>query len=637
MALSEIAPDALDDVRGTQRLGFCSEMLQQATNTVTNCEGYSKIEPAMRAVSGCDMLLSPKGRSNTWFNEIGRVAEIMHANFTDTKPACEYRTFNRDYSQYAIDFTKLWKIWYYNNAVDMKFGAVADYAMVGGSGYAHQYWNKRTRDIDIMPVDGRDVRPVDSVDNTIASCYGVHVGRDVPLTWAQAMFPHMAAELEREATWQPAAKLPELSRDMLAKSQSRRGMSPFFAAREDTDPREKRDRGIRSVKLWWFYFNDPTIVDAKDGVEVGDFDEHHDPITSWSYRAPYGTDKFPRKRLIVFSKGALCHDGPNPYWHGMFPVSKFTIMPWPWLWLGSTPIWDCLEAQNTLTNALRVWDDHIRRSIRPPISADKNTDEETLRKISEMIALPGAYWRNNIGGQIKTEEMPMLDQALIKMVELTMQKIPQRCGVEDLSPLLSAGQIPEGDTVDRLLFATSPLVRLRSRMFELFYREQGRMFLFNAVQNYTVRRKFAALGSGSMKPMDYMYDPNTFLPMLPGDEHRQRVDVAADRLLPFEFWSNPSSLLRAAAMSDRAEALALFRLGAIDPETLLEQMDYQNIDQVMQRVQQMLKTKLEMAAAMQSQDTGVPQRPIGGDPRGRKPTSTGAPQLRDSGYVEGQH
>jgi hypothetical protein len=650
MSIAETAPPPEDDLRGTQRLGFCGEMLQQATAAITTCEGYSKIEPALRAISGSDTVLVRPGRSETRLNEIGRTAEIMHANLTDTKPACEFRTFNTDYSQYTEDFTKLWKIWYYNNQIDQKYGATADYALACGSGYAYQYYDKRIRDMNVMALDGRDVRPLDSTDNTLASCYGVFLGRNMPLTQAQWMFPHLTAQLERDATYEPPSRLPEITQQQLARTQSRRGMSPFFAARADTAPKDQRNRMVKSVKLWWFYFCDPTMVTSREGEQVGDFEDGK-PSTMWSYRAPYNTPKYPRKRLIVFSPSVLCYDGPNPYWHGMFPVSRYTMIPWPWLWpLGATPIWDCLSPQNTLTNCLRVWDNGIRRSIRPPLSADMNVNDEELKRVSEMLDAPGATWRNHIGGGIKMEQLPVIDQAVYKMIELMMQKIPQRCGVEDLSPLLQVGQIPEGDTVDRLLFATSPMVRLRSRMLETFHGEQGRMWLFNAVQHYSVRRKFQSLGSGHMKPMDFLYDPDTFLPMSQADAVRWRdqpVDVATEVLAPFAFWTSPSTLLRAAAQSERAEALALFRMGAIGPRSLLEKMDYQNIDAVLAEVAEMAKVKLQMAMAMKNGEGGgegggggsgggIPSRPLGGDPRGRKP-GMGAPQLRDTGYVESQH
>jgi hypothetical protein len=627
------------DPRANERqvLGFCTELLQEANLTVRQCEGWSKIEPTMRAIAGCDTMPVPKGWSSTRVNEMGRVAEIVHANLTDTKPNSEFRTHNSEYESQAMGLSKMHKIWYYNRAIDQKYGSVIDYAQACASGYSHQVWNGRIDDIDCVPYDGRDVLPVDSFDNTVQGCWGVFIRRAVPLRWAQAMFPHLAARLEADAVWEPAVKLYEMTREAQLKPER---VSPYWGA-QNAPPEEQRGRGIRTVHLYWFYFNDPAINNNRSGgsdLLVGDFDERDDPITNYSYRVGPGQPKFPRKRLIIHSNSVRCYDGPNHYWHGMFPVSKYTMLPWPWTWLGATPMWDCLPLQDSLNHGLRVLDQHIRKFLRPPVSGDQRVGDEYLRRVSELLAGPGGYWRNPPGSEIKVELIQPLDQAFKDLLEICFTQIPRRVGVDDVQSLLGLGQVPEADSVEKLMFAATSASRLRSRMLELFYREQGRMFSFNVAQFYSVRRKFRLLGREGVSPTDYDYDPASFLPNLKNDK-RPRVDIAHEVVGSIEFWVEPSSLLRTAAQGDRAEALALFRLGAIDIETLLERMDYQNIKQVMSRLEEQMKLKLQMAAAVGGPAGGtggdvVPQRPMGGAPQGRPPTDQTNPQLNSQGYVD---
>src|SRR6476660_404533 len=283
MSLSERASLPGRDGSARNMLGFCKEMLQQAAITVNTCEGYSKILPAMRAIMGSDSQLVPKGRSTTQINEIGRVFEIMLAHATDTKPSSSYRTFNADYGQLAEDLDKMWTIWYYNNAIDQKYGSVVAYAAACASSYAHQTYNKMIGDIDVAPFDGRDVLPVDQFDNTIQSCYGAIINRAVPLVWAQAMFPHLADQLERDAVWEPPTKVPELTRVMMARQKT--SGAPFFAASvtQGEQPAESRGRAVKVAYLRWFYFKDPTLNDSKDVKEIGDWNEHHEALTNYSY------------------------------------------------------------------------------------------------------------------------------------------------------------------------------------------------------------------------------------------------------------------------------------------------------------------------------------------------------------------
>lgn len=640
MPMSERAPQPGSDNYDRDFHGFCKEMLQQAAITVETCEGYSKILPAMRAIMGSDTSTVPKGRSTTQINEIGRCFEIMLAHATDTKPSSAYRTFNQDYAQLAEDLGKMWTIWYYNNAIDQKYGSVVAYAAACASGYAHQTYNKFVGDIDVAPFDGRDVLPVDPFDNTIQSSYGVIIKRAVPLSWAQAMFPHLASQLERDAVWEPPTKVPELTRDMLARQKT--SGAPFFAAsvRQGDQPAESRGRAIRVVYLYWFYFSDPTINDSKESKEVGDFDENHEAITNYSYVAKPGDLLYPRKRLAIFSPTVPCYDGPNHYWHGMFPVSKYTTLPVPWSWLGLTPIWDCLEAQNTLTNCLRVLEDHIRKQLRPPLSSDMNTSETALKQLSENIALPGATLRSP-NGSIKVEQIQPLDQAFTTLLSLCLKKIPERCGIDDLQELTSLKQLPSADSLEKVLFATAPALRWRSRMLELFYREQGRMFAFNAAQFYTVRKKFRMLGASELKPTDYDYDPSTFIPRVK-DDKRTPMEAASDVLGEVDFYTVPSSLLRSAGEKERAEALALFRLGAIGIKELHKRLDSQNVEAIFEELMDQWKMKLQLAQSTGGSpggagpDDGIPQRPMGGDPRGRKMTGDGAPTVRDSGNMESQ-
>lgn len=618
-----------DRLQKEQRiLGFTTEAHQEADTGVRHTEGYSKIVPTMQAVNGVNVALRALGLSHTHINEIGRLFEVQRAELTDTKPSAEFKTFNDDLKQHAINYGKMWTSWYYSDGIDRKMGGVIDYALVGGSGYAHQIYNKFTRRIDVVPYDGRDVLPFRAMDNTVESCAGLFLRREMSINAVRAMFPPKVKYI-KEDRYGSNVKLQETTRaGMMDKLV---GMSAFQRAQELAQPQEQRNAGIPVVDLFYFYLTDPRINLTGGPFPVGDFSPQGKPLNNYSYIVPPGQPLYPKKRLIIFTRQCILYDGPNIYWHGLFPVSKYTITPLQWSWLGSTPLWDCLPLQDTVTRGLRAMDDHIQKVLRPPVNGDRTSVSATeLKAISEQINGPGAQWLSNpMGKGVEVVKVEPLDTIVMEMMQLALQKMAERCGVRDMSALLTLNQMPEGQTIDKLMFATKPEMRAKSRNLELFYREQGKMFLYNAAQFISTREKFAILGPGGMTVDEFDFDPATFIPNSSGDPMRRR-DESDNHLRQFQFYVAPSSLLRTAQQQDQMMAMALFDRKALDIESLLERLDWPNTKQVLERLQIQQQQQLMMAAAAAGPAPGGP----GDQGVGRPRNADHPPTMRDDGSME---
>ncbi len=612
----------------TDMLGFAHEAIQEGDLLIRGTEGYSKILPTMQAIMGVVNpalhTVRPSWASNTACNEMGRLATIIRAELTDTKPSAEFKTYNQQFQQHAINFGRMWTAWYYNEAIDQKYGGAIDYALVAGTGYAHQFWNRFTQDIDVMAYDARDVLPIRPIDNSIQSCYGVILRREMTVNAVRAMFPNRTREIVEDRPGS-TVKLPETSRASLLNSAI--APSPFEKAQMTQQPAEKRGAGVPVVDLYYMYVNDSSINTSADAKEVGDFRRDHAPANDYSYTVEPRKPLYPRKRLVIFTKRVILYDGPNIYWHGLFPVSKYTLDPWQWTWLGKTPLWDCLPLQETLNRCLRIMDDHVRKVLRPPVHGDKMTiGEEELKAISESIAGPGARWRENRASTkgVTIEIVPPLDPIIKDLISLCVEKMASQCGVDQLASILQLNQIPEGSTLEKLQFATRPEIRSRSRMLEVFYREQGKMFLHNAGQFYTTRRKFSILGTGSLTPDDYDFDPSSFFPA-PADPSR-RYEAFAEWAEQFSYYVAPASLLRAAQTTDQMMALTLFRMNAIDVESLLERLDWPNVQQVMQRLSQQMQVQAALAQTGGGAGGSGPLH-FGGSPAGQKPSGQKPPHM----------
>lgn len=602
-------------------LGFSAEAHQEAELGVKSCEGYSKIVPTMQAVSGVNIALRPTGLSHTHINEMGRIFEVMRADLTDIKPSAEFKTFNPELDQHAVGYGKMWTSWYFSEAIDRKMSGVIDYALVGGSGYAHQIWNKATQRVDIVAYDGRDVRPFRPNDNSIENCEGLFLVREMSVNRVKALFPHKKdyIKADREGT---TVKLQETTRSAVLDKMV--GLSPYHRAQELSQPQEARSAGMPVVDVYYFYLNDNRVNKTGQTILVGDFRPDGSPINNYSYKVPPNGRLYPKKRLIIHTRTCILYDGPNIYWHGMFPVSKYTVNPLQWSWLGSTPMWDCLPLQDTLTRCLRAMDDHIQKVLKPPVAGDRTSVSGTeLKAISEMINKPGAFWlRNATGEGVEVLKVEPLDPIIKDTISLVLEKMAERCGVRDMSALLGLNQMPEGQTIDKLMFATKPETRARSRGLEIFYREQGKMFLYNTAQFMSTREKFAVLGPNGMTIDEYDFDPTTFIPNPSGNPFKRR-DEADNHLRQFQFYVAPSSLLRSSQQQDQMMAKALYDSGALDVQSLLEALDWPNAQQVMQRLMEQKQIEAQLQAQMSP--------PIGGHEQGRPPGNERPPEMNQDG------
>ena len=94
---------------------------------------------------------------------------------------------------------------------------------------------------------------------------------------------------------------------------------------------------VPSVDVFNVYVKDRRLFKGEKPILMGD------PETNWSYTVyPVGWRKddgsiateedarlYPRGRLVIATKTVVLFDGPNPYWHGMFPIAKLSLDPWP--------------------------------------------------------------------------------------------------------------------------------------------------------------------------------------------------------------------------------------------------------------------------------------------------------------------
>jgi hypothetical protein len=154
------------------------------------------------------------------------------------------------------------------------------------------------------------------------------------------------------------------------------------------------------------------------------------------------------------------------------------------------------------------------------------------------------------------------------------------------------GQIPSDDTIDTLMKAMTPGVRLRSRILEGFYTELAEMYLYDSWEWDTLSKRLAKFGPAAATKEDFDYDPKTAIPDdvpdgEPGDiastesalgteNPRPLYQRAQAMLKSITCRFDPSSLLNSAAQQELMKYFLLAKMGYVSVFTLLDKMGIQN-------------------------------------------------------------
>ena len=137
------------------------------------------------------------------------------------------------------------------------------------------------------------------------------------------------------------------------------------------------------------------------------------PGTSWSYMVEPRAPLYPRKRLIVCTEKHVLYDGPNPDWHGMFPISRLQLDPWPWLFLGLALAHDLMPMQDGINEIFnRALNTFALTANRGQI-ADANAMPESQFRPRPLAALTSASCVCNRHLSIRKQHCPAFAARLL--------------------------------------------------------------------------------------------------------------------------------------------------------------------------------------------------------------------------------
>lgn len=542
---------------------------------------FEMIPECMNFIEGKQEILRSRALSKVYSNRLRKIALETVSSLTDVRPIWNYDTFSSEFKPQAEILTKLAKAWWKNGYVDRKLASTLMFSSVGGSGYAVLGWNEEIPgggDLEFIPYDPRDVIPIDPVyGDSVQSWRGVILREKLPKATVCAMFPEKSGYIEDV----PGSWLSMPPRDSGSVYSL---LSPTY-----TYMTTSWDRAMgqpKGVDLMRIFIKDDRVNSSGVEIQMGD------PNKNWSYKVPFvgqilpdgrmadrvDAKLYPRGRLIVCTPTCILSDGPNPYWHGMFPVIRFTLDPLPWSLLGASMIADLIPLQNALNEGLRGIEDGMSQWIKRGIIADKtamsqtNMDKlDTRRPGLKALVAPGT------GEGFKIVDGPNLPEWYLTMMEFIQNTMDDNSGVRGLQQLSQMRQMPSVDSMEKYMEALSPLLRLRARSIEVSLGELAEMLKVSFFQYYTVARRMQILGNDGITLEDFDFDPGSLVPAPEGGDLAPREARAQRHHRNFTFSVAPNSFLNVTQSTQKMMILQLLRANLMDPWTAWETLNVPNI------------------------------------------------------------
>lgn len=522
--------------------------------------------------------------SHVVINETRRTHRRHISALTDVKPTYAFRSPNPHFQTQALLLNQLTAVWWINTFADLALADAASYAVAGGCGdltIDYDPFYGPMGDVTITAKDARDAIPIrPSRDGNIQNWYGVIIREAHSYNVMAATYPGNLNLLRQSASPWGGGIFTKVRQGMNrilggGATTTLSGLSKAYTAAQTISGNE--------VILYKVYLNDPSINTTSAPVMMGK------PGTNWSYVVQPGERLYPRKRLIVATEAGVLSDGPNPYWHGMFPISRLKLISVPWSFFG-VPIVDVQiqsGLQDGINDVANAMFDKIRQRNRPPMAGNARVPEPMLRQFDPLN--PRARMRTNeqIGTGLTTIEIPDLPGDTLEFFQALRTIAHDLTGDSTLDALqaAAANQSFDPESIEAWMNALSPELKLEGRQVELCIRTIADMQKANIFQWYDLKRRMQVLGDAGQTLEDFDYDPGNLIPaQQPGDEgylpqlnaNQDQKDRAQFFLKLFTFYVTPNSLLALNAQAEKLKYTQMMRAGICDIWTYWEKMEIPN-------------------------------------------------------------
>lgn len=526
---------------------------------------------------------SPAYTSHMVINETKRTRRRHVSALTDLKPVYSYRTPNPNFQKQGLLLNQLTTVHWINTFADLALADGVDYAFACGSGdiiCEYDPYFGPMGDIRMEARDPRDTIPIrPSRDGSVQSWFGCIIREAHSINVLKAMYPNHPALIRQAASPWGTGVYTKFKRAVsrILGSGSTSTLSGLSKVHTGTQILTGNE-----VVLYRCYLSDASINTTDHPVVMGP------PYATWSYLVQPGGRLYPRKRLIVATETGILFDGPNTYWHGLFPVARIQLDHLPWQFFGQPIVNSTLPVQDAINELANDMMNKIKQLNRPPMKGNERVSEAKLRNFDPLK--PNARIRSTgIGSSedLGFMDVPQLPPWSLEFFNLLRQIYHEGTGDSTLDALqqAAANQSFDPEQIEAFMNALSPEMKLEGRRIEYGIRDLAIMQKANIFQFYDKARRINILGDAGLTLADFDYDPGNLIPAMgkddPGylpqlDANRDQHDRAQFFLNLFTFYITPNSLLALNAKSEQMKYVQMARAGWCDFWTLCEKLEVPN-------------------------------------------------------------
>ena len=554
---------------------------EEAVDTLNMNPEYQEVQAYIDVLEGRQWAANrPKYRSRLFDNRLFDMRLSTISLLTDIRPTIDVSASVEAYKHQAEIAEKIILAEWTRQQLDIRLADVVDHAMFGTG-----YWKLGA----MMPgrltvvACGMDsvlpIQPGPTLQESSAIMYRTYK----PVQWFRNIWGHKADGLEKEST---SASWTNSSNDYV-----RPGHIPEYTWNA-LSPAMRYHLGIRSlrrtphgsqdqfpvIELEEYWVDDPEINESSEDVLVQDPDI---PLSQHNYWYRVGSNErlWPRKRHIVFAGDRIMHDGPSPYWHGLYPFANLMLMPVVWAPSGLSKYRNQLPINQAINHIGAGINDVIERVIRPQmISKDGVVRDATWNKF--FADMPGGKLKLNANAQVG-QDVRYMDPPVIPSYtqqHLGGYLIPtfnQRAGTMDMSALTKKKQVPGADSIEQMRDSMTAPFRMESRYVESFLIQAGIQAISNIFQYYTWDQRMRMLGADGQTWEDFDYDPRSMVPSSQPKEDHWKL---------FSILIKQGSLHGASKDREKMMAIQLAKMNKISLRELYRRLEVANGDQIIKEM-----------------------------------------------------
>lgn len=596
--------------RDADKLGWTNQVISRGLAFIRAQPAYADIDKGRSLVHSMETYDEqiPDKLSHVRLPRIKRQIREIVATLSNLRPTWDYVSNDpAKYETQANVLNKLHKAWFFGEEVDRSIRSALQFAAVEGTGYLYLTYEKplrqKTGRIKLTPLGATGYIPFQqSLDNKIQNAETGIVCTEVPLQRARRLYklPHL------QATNTVASNLITSGIKGVA-THIVNTISPYLQA---GGPNRNRNQAanVPTVAIYHLYIKDDSINESGQPMKMGNFSASGKPLDNYSYVVPSMGDPiptgrmipqytdgqpqlnpltqepqlveetrpaeqadcliYPNLRLIIATPDTLIYDGPSMYWHGKIPIVQFRLDDWPWNFLGFSLVRDTWRLEESITARLRARDDATNARLNPALMYDSQMSDEFDKNFSPRIP-GGRIVRPKMIDRPVESVLPVDFYTVSPNVDAEITADEERLdflmGIPEIKELMKLKQLPDSDSLDKVIGASGSIIVDLARNMESSIRELGEMWKAMAFQFCTVGERLQFLGTEGVVMEDFDFDPGNMIPShLAGEDPTKasratRTERARLHLDSFRFNVIPNSLAQIANITRKMLTLQIWR------------------------------------------------------------------------------